>query len=52
MESNHASGKVWNEIIYPFPNFNDATVEVWELISNLIPHNIIDVITYACWGLS
>ena len=24
------SGEVWDEIIYPFPNFNGATVEVWE----------------------
>ena len=22
--------KVWNEITYPFPNFNRATIEVWE----------------------
>ena len=25
-------------IIYTFQNFNGATVEVWEWISNLIPH--------------
>ena len=25
----------WGE--YPFPNFNVATVEVWEYISNSIP---------------
>ena len=25
--------EVWGEITYPFPNFNDATVEIWELIS-------------------
>ena len=24
--------KVWDEITYPFPDFNDGTVEVWELI--------------------
>ena len=36
--------EVWDEIIYPFPNFNDATVEVWERISNFIPH-----FTYPCW---
>ena len=35
--------KVWGEIIYPFPNFNGATVEVWEWISNFIPHFIMDV---------
>ena len=22
--------KVWDEIIYPFPNFNGCIVEVWE----------------------
>ena len=33
--------KVWGEISYPFPNFNGATVEVWEWLSNLYPtlHN-------------
>ena len=36
---------MWGEITYPFPNFNGATVEVWEWISNFIPHFIIDVIT-------
>ena len=50
---------MWDVITYPFPNFNGATVEVWEWISNFIhtvevwewisnyiPHFIIDVITY------
>ena len=32
--SNHMSSKVWDEITYPFPNFNGCTVEVWEWISN------------------
>ena len=31
---NHMSNKVWEEITYPFPNFNGATFEVWELIDN------------------
>ena len=31
---------------YPFPNFNGAAIEVWELISIFIPHFIIDVISY------
>ena len=30
-------------------NFNGCTVEVWEWINNLIPHFIMDVITYPCW---
>ena len=32
-----------------FPNVNGCTVEVWERISNLIPHFIMGVITYTCW---
>ena len=39
-------GKVWDEITSPFLNFNGATVEVKELISNFIPNFIMDVITY------
>ena len=40
--------KVWDEIAYPFPNFNDTTVEVWKWISNFIPHFTGHVITYPC----
>ena len=29
---------MWDDISYPFPNFNSATVEVWEWINALIPH--------------
>ena len=42
--TNHLPGKVWDEITYPFLNFNGATVEVWEWISNIIPHFIMDVL--------
>ena len=38
--------KVWYEIIYTIPNFNGGAVEVWEWKSNLIPHFVMDVITY------
>ena len=38
--------KMWDDIIYPFPNFNGFTVEVWEWINNFIPHFIIQVSTY------
>ena len=41
--------KVWGENTYPFPNFNGATVEVWEWISNFIPHFTTHVITNPCW---
>ena len=43
---------MWNEITYPFPNSNSVTVEVWEWISNFIPHFIGHSITYACWDYS
>ena len=26
--SNHMHSQVWDEITYPFPNFNDATIDV------------------------
>ena len=40
--------KVRNEIIDTFPNFNGATVEIQEWISNFIPHLVMDVITHPC----
>ena len=42
---------LWDETTYPCLNFNGCTVEVQELISNFIPHFMIDVITYPCWDL-
>ena len=47
--SNHMPSKVWDEISYPFSNFNGSTVEVWEWICNFTPHYIMDVITNPCW---
>ena len=47
--SNHIHYKEWDEITYPFLNFNGVTVEVWEWISNSIPHFTGQVITYPCW---
>ena len=47
--SNYMPGRVWDEITYPFLNFNSYTVEVWKWISNYIPHFIMDAITYPCW---
>ena len=38
--------KMWDEITYPFLDFNSATVEVKEWISNFISHIIKGVITY------
>ena len=34
--SNQMPSKAWDEITYPFSNFNDATIEVWEWISNFM----------------
>ena len=39
--SNYIQYKMWDEIIYPFPN-------VWEWISNFIPYFTGTVITYPC----
>ena len=47
--SNHIHYQVWDEITYPFPNFNSCTVEVWEWISNFIPHSPGCIITNPCW---
>ena len=35
---NYIHYKMWDEITYPFPNFNGAAVEVWEYLSNFILH--------------
>ena len=37
---------MWDEITYPFLNFNGCTVGVYEWISNVIPHFKGHVITY------
>ena len=49
---NYIHFKMWDEITYPFPNFNGATVEVWESLSNFIPHCTGHVIAYPCWDSS
>ena len=41
--SNHMPHKVCDEIAYPLPNFNGATVKVWKWTSNS-PISIMDVI--------
>ena len=50
--SNHIHCKVWNEITYAFSNFNGATIEVWQWISNFIPHFNEHVIANPCWDKS
>ena len=44
--SNHMSGKVRDEVTYPFLKFNGCIVEFQEWISNFVPHFIMDIITY------
>ena len=44
--SNHMPSKLWDEITYPFPNFNGSTVEVWEWMSSFIWRFAMYVITY------
>ena len=44
--SNYIQEKVWDEITYPFPNFNSATIEVFERIRNCIQNFTGHVITY------
>ena len=46
--SNYTCYRVWYEITYPFSNINGKTIEVWEWISNFIPHFTGHVITYTC----
>ena len=47
--NNYVYYKVCVEITSPSPNFNSATVEVWEWVNNFIPHFSVHVITYPCW---
>ena len=47
--SNDMFSKLCDETTYPFPNFNGATFEGWEWISNFILHFMKEVSTYPCW---
>ena len=37
-KSNYIHCEVSGKISYPFQNFNGAAIEVWEWLSNFIPH--------------
>ena len=50
--NNNEHHKVWNEITYPFPNFNGCTSEVWEWIRNSTSYFKMDVITYPNFGIT
>ena len=41
---------MWDEIAYPFENFNGTTIEIWEWISNLFHFFNGYMITYPCWA--
>ena len=47
--TNYTYYNVCGETIYPFPNFNAATAEVWEWVNTFIPLFIEHLITYPCW---
>ena len=40
--SHRIPNKVWDEIIYSFPNIHDCTIEVWEWMSIIIPRFILE----------
>ena len=42
--------KIWDEITYPFPNFNAAIVGISEWISSFIPHFTWHMMIYPCWN--
>ena len=44
--------KLLDEITYPLPNVNGATVEVYEWLINYTTQLIMGEIIYACWDLS
>ena len=44
--SNYTHARMQHGITYPFPNFNGATFEVWERVSDFIPYLIGYVISY------
>ena len=43
---------MWDEITYPFPNFNIVAIEVWEWTSNFIAHFTGHLNTYPCLKLA
>ena len=47
--NNHMPRIMWYESIYPSPNFNACTFEVWQWINNFIIYFIVNVIIYPCW---
>ena len=50
--NNHKPSKEWNEIVYPFPNSNEAATEIWEWMRNFISHFVMGLIIYPRWDES
>ena len=48
--NNHIDWQMWDVITYPIPNTVGCTVEVWEWVSNFIPHLIRHVNIYPGYG--
>ena len=48
--NNHIDWQMWDVITYPFPNTVGCTVEIWEWVSNFIPHLIRHVNIYPGCG--
>ena len=46
--NNYIQHKVWDEIMYPFLNFNSVVFEVWEWMNSFIPNSTGHVITKPC----
>ena len=46
----HSPIIVWDEITYPFPNFNGCILELWQWKSNFILHLSGHAITYPCYS--
>ena len=44
--------KLWDEITYPFPNFNGVVIKAWECISDFITHITGHAIAFPRWDLS
>ena len=46
-EKNYVHYNMWDEMIYPFTNFNSASTEVLEWMNNFTPHITMHVINNA-----
>ena len=42
---------MWDEVTYPFTDFNGGTVKVWKWVSIFVLHFTGRVIIYPCWQM-